>query len=126
VRDLGEGEYMRRKLRGATAWIREHPVEFASLTFSRGWHVWLGPPDRPHVALPTAVLSLLALLGLRRALPGMDRPTRAAIVIPLAAYPLVTYLVAWIPRYLFPLSGLLLVLAAGEVLALATRKSPMP
>ena len=41
----------------------------------------------------------------------------AALVVPLAAYPLVYYLVGYVPRYLFPMSVVLLVLAASEGVA---------
>jgi hypothetical protein len=59
-------------------------------------------------------MTVLAFLGLRRAWPKLNAPKRAAIVVPLAAYPLVYYLVGYVPRYLFPMSVVLLLLAASE------------
>lgn len=117
VRQQGEAAYMSRVRDEAVAWIRAHPAEFVRLTASRAWHVWFGPPARPLEALPVMAVTVLALLGLRRALPRLAVPQRAAIIVPLVAYPLVYYLVGYVPRYLFPISGLLLVLAATEVTA---------
>jgi hypothetical protein len=122
VRDLGEARYMTQVRDEALTWIGAHPTEFARLTVARAWHVWFGPPARPLEALPVAALTILALLGLARGLPRLSPPERAALVIPLVAYPLVYYLVGYVPRYLFPLSGLLFVLAASEVMAWASRE----
>jgi hypothetical protein len=45
----------------------------------------------------------------------MSPPERAAILIPLTCYPLVYYLVGYVPRYTFPLSVLLFMLAGSAV-----------
>lgn len=122
VRGLGEAVYMARVRDEALAWIRAHPGEFSRLTVARIWHVWFGPPARPREALPVAVLTILALLGLTRWLPRLGPPERAALLIPLVAYPLVYYLVGYVPRYVFPLSALLFVLAGSEVAAWGSRR----
>jgi hypothetical protein len=115
VRDEGEAAYMRR-LRGETvAWIASHPWKFAALSGARVWHVWFGPPARPFEALPIAALTLLALVGMCRAAPRMSTPERAAVLIPLTCYPLVYYLVGYVPRYTFPLSVLLFMLAGVAI-----------
>jgi hypothetical protein len=114
VRDLGEAAYMRAVRREAVGWIRSHPAEFITLTAARVWHVWLGPPARPLDALPVAGLTGLALAGLRRALPHLSTPERAALLIPLFAYPLVYYLVGYVPRYTFPVTTLLFAAAGAN------------
>jgi hypothetical protein len=116
VRDLGETAYMSRVLDDTVAWIRAHPASFARLTASRAWHIWFGPPERPIEAAIVSVITLLALLGLWRTWPALAGPQRAAVLIPLALYPLVYYLVGYVPRYMFPLRGILLALAAAGCL----------
>ena len=87
VQALGKVAYMRQARDEAVRWIRSHPSEFLALTAVRAWHVWFGPPARPFEALPVAGLTILALLGLGRALPRLAPPERAALVIPLVTYP---------------------------------------
>jgi hypothetical protein len=77
------------------------------------------PPFQP--ALMAAVYSLLgptllAAAGAWRTLPRLSSAQRAAILIPLAAYPLVYYIVGYEARYRQPLDGLILLLAAAAVL----------
>jgi hypothetical protein len=114
VRDLGEAAYMREARDEAVGWIQSHPAEFIALTAARVWHVWFGPPARPLEALPVASLTVLALLGLYRALPHLAVPERAALLVPLFAYPLVYYLVGYVPRYTFPVTTLLFALAGAN------------
>jgi hypothetical protein len=113
VQQLGELRYMREAGREATAWIRSHPAEFARLTGLRVAQFWLGPVDDLPIAIATTLLTLLAAVGAWRALPRMTVPQRAALLIPLAIYPLVYYVVGYEPRYRQPLDGLLLLLAAA-------------
>lgn len=115
VKDLGEAAYMARLRNETLDWIRSHPWAFLRLTAQRAWLVWFGPPGNPVDAVTTSAITALALMGYRRARPQLDAPQRAAVIIPLAAYPLVYYLVGYVPRYLFPTSGLLLVLAASAI-----------
>ena len=115
VRLEGEAAYMRTLREEAVAWITSHPGRFLALTASRAWHVWFGPPARPFEALPVAGLTLVALVGLRRAWPRMPSPERAAVIIPLIGYPLVYYLVGYVPRYTFPVSVFLFMLAGFAV-----------
>lgn len=115
VRDEGEAAYMRRLRDETAAWIVTHPGEFVALTAARAWHVWFGPPARPIEALPVAGLALLALVGVWRAVPRMSPPERAAVLIPVTCYPLVNYLVGYVPRYTFPLSVLLFMLAGFAI-----------
>jgi hypothetical protein len=121
VQQLGELEYMRAAGREATDWIRSHPAEFARLTGLRAAQFWLGPiGDRP-IAIATTLLTLLAAVGAWRVLPGMSLPQRAVLLIPLATYPLVYYVVGYEPRYRQPLDGLLLLLAAAAVVRVRSR-----
>lgn len=117
VQRLGELEYMRRTGREAAHWIRAHPAAFLRLTGLRVAQFWLGPVDDLPVALGTALLTLLAAVGAWRAFPVLSVPQRAAFLIPLAAYPLVYYLVGYEPRYRQPMDGLLLLLAASAFAA---------
>jgi 4-amino-4-deoxy-L-arabinose transferase-like glycosyltransferase len=115
VRDLGEGEYMGRARSEAIEWIRAHPAEFLRLTLMRVVHFWCGPLRLPWLAALTSAVTVLALLGLRRILPALDASGRAALLIPLATFPLVYYIVSYQAHYPAPLAWLLLLLASYEV-----------
>ena len=115
VRDLGEAEYMRRARSEAIKWIRTHPDEFLRLTLMRLVHFWCGPLRLPWLAALTSAVTGLALLGLRRILPALNTPSRAALLIPLATFPLVYYIVSYQAHYPAPLAWLLLLLASYEV-----------
>lgn len=115
VQRLGELEYMRAAGREATAWIRARPAEFLRLTGLRVAQFWLGPVNDLPRALVVTTLTLLGVLGIVRAWPRLDAPRRAAILVPLVAYPLVYYLVGWELRYRGPIDGLALLLAAAAV-----------
>jgi len=121
VQQLGELGYMREAGREATAWIRSHPAEFTRLTGLRVAQFWLGPVDDLPIAVATSLLTLLAAVGAWRVLPRMTVPQRAALLIPLATYPLVYYLVGYEPRYRQPLDGLLLLLAAAAFARVGSR-----
>jgi 4-amino-4-deoxy-L-arabinose transferase-like glycosyltransferase len=124
VRDLGEGEYMRRARNEALEWISGHPAEFLRLTLMRVLHFWCGPLRYPWLAALFTTLSALAFLGLRRILPTLAAPGRAALVIPLATFPLVYYVVSYVAHYPAPLAWLLLLLAGHEAQAWFARGSP--
>jgi hypothetical protein len=115
VRDLGEAEYMRRARSEAVEWITAHPAEFLRLTLMRFVHFWCGPLRLPWLAALTSAVTVLALLGLRRILPALDAPDRAVLLIPLATFPLVYYVVSYLAHYPAPLAWLVQLLAAYEV-----------
>lgn len=115
VREVGEREFMRRARREALDWIRHHPGTFLSLSARRAGCFWFGSPADPVRMIAATLLTLLALLGLRRAWSTLGVPQRAAFVIPLVTYPLVYYLVVYMPRYSEPLNGILLLLAGAAV-----------
>lgn len=123
VKQWGEMEYMRQARREAVQWIRENPGPFLRLTALRVVHVWFGwrpGPARsslhtPLVVAGSCLLTILAILGARRILPALSAPQRAALFIPLAMFPLVLYIVDYMPRYRAPIDWILLVLAGAEV-----------
>ena len=115
VRELGETEYMRQARREALEWIRTHPTEFLRLTVSRVIHFWCGPLHRPWTAAGVSMLTILALLGARRTIPALTIPQRAAMLIPLATFPLIYYVVSYMSRYRVPLNWILLAFAGAEV-----------
>jgi hypothetical protein len=115
VRDLGEAEYMRRAQGEAIDWIRNHPGEFLRLTLMRFVHFWCGPLRLPWRAALTSAVTVLGLLALRRVLPGVNAQGRATLLIPLATFPLVCYVVSYQAHYPAPLAWLLLLLASFEV-----------
>ena len=71
-------------------------------------HFWCGPLRQPWVAAPTTILTMLALLGLRRILPALSAPGRSALLIPLATFPLIYYMVSYVEHYPAPLAWMLL------------------
>ena len=115
LREVGEVAYMRSAAREGLGWIRSHPGEFLRLTASRVVHWWCGPLHDALYALFVTALTLLALAGAWRTLPGLEIPQRAALLIPLAAYPLIYYVVAYMGRYRVPLDWILLVFAGAGV-----------
>jgi hypothetical protein len=125
VRSLGEAAYMRACRDETVRWIARHPARFASLTAARAGLVWFGAPARPLEALPVALLTVLAAVGMARAFPYLGPPERAGLIIPLVAFPLVYYLVGYVPRYTLALQGLLLVLAASNIVDWRQSSSPI-
>lgn len=114
VKQLGEAEYNRQAKQEALQWIGGHPGEFARLTLLRALHFWCGPLRTPWQAALTTSLTILALFGLRRAAAKTSPPRRAALIIPLATFPLVYYLVSYVAHYPLPLAWLLYLLAGFE------------
>jgi hypothetical protein len=115
LREMGEGEYMRLAGKDALGWIRAHPSEFLSLTLQRFANLWGGPLHRPQAASGVMLLTLLAVWGLWLNFRTLRIPQRAALIIPLATYPLIYYFVAYMPRYRAPIDWILFVLAGSLV-----------
>ena len=115
VQQLGEMEYMRRAKHEAFEWIATHRAVFVRLTALRFVHFWFGPLHRPAIALGVSALTLLALLGARRCLPSMTTPQRATLLIPLATFPLIYYIVGYEFRYRIPINWIVVLLASAEV-----------
>jgi hypothetical protein len=115
VKELGEVEYMRQALEEALSWMKEHPMDFLKLTFLRFVHFWFIPPSRSPAATFLAASTILAVLGARRIFPGLSLPQRIAILTPLITYPLIYYLVPYMPRYRTPIDWMIFMLASVEV-----------
>ncbi len=132
VQEMGEPAYMRAAGREARSWMRENPGRFAAMTLSRAAHWWLGPFYYPPGAMVVTALTLLAVLGAWRALPRMEVPQRAAVLVPLLTFPLIYYIVAYMPRYREPVDWIFLLLAvaalsrSGPPWSPATVPSPTP
>lgn len=115
VQEMGEVAYMRAAGREALAWVRAHPGGFAVLTASRVAHWWLGPFHDPLMALATTMITLLALVGLALTFRSLAGVQRAALLVPPLAYPLIYYVVAYMPRYRQPVDWIFLLLAGAAV-----------
>jgi hypothetical protein len=123
---IGERAYMREARAEASAWIRDNPGTFAALGARRALFFWFGSPSEGPLAALTALLTVLAALGLRRLWPALETPKRAAFAIPLLTFPLVYYVVIFMPRYRVPLTGLLLVLAGSATAGWAAGATSRP
>jgi hypothetical protein len=115
VRELGEAEYMRRKMREALSWIGSNPRKFLALTVTRSGYFWGGPLHRFPTSSGHLLLTLIALLGAWRLFPSLAPPERAALWIPLLTYPLIYYVVAYMPRYGYPVRWILFFLAGAAI-----------
>lgn len=115
LREIGEIAYMREARAEALEWIRRHPGDFIRLTLGRFAHVWAGPLHEPRKVVSISVLTLLALWGAWRTIPKLTIPQRAAILIPLGTYPIIYYIVAYLPRYRVPIDWILFILAGAVV-----------
>ncbi len=127
LRDVGEIAYMRLAQQEAVQWIRSQPFQFLWLSVQRFANLWAGPLHRPWSAAGVFALTLLAISGLRWAWPTLSQPQRAAFVIPLLTYPLIYYIVAYMPRYRAPIDWILYILAGAAVrhlLQKAATKAP--
>lgn len=115
VQQMGEVVYMRQAGREAIDWIRANPGTFARLTASRAVHWWFGPLHDAPMALAVTAVTLLALFGASRAFPSLAGAQRAALLVPLLTYPLVYYVVAYMPRYREPVDWIFLLLAGAAL-----------
>lgn len=115
VAELGELAYMRRSRDEAINWIAANPGEFARLTFSRFATVWLGPSDDLFAAAISTILTLLAFAGAWRAWPLLTSPERAALFLPLMAFPAIYYVLAYMLRYRIPVDWIVMLLAGSAI-----------
>jgi hypothetical protein len=122
VQRLGEVAYMRQAGRQALDWIRANPGTFTALTASRVAHFWLGPLHRPLTAAAVTLLTVLAVLGGWWSRAALAPPQWALLLIPLATYPLIYYVVAYMFRYRIPINGILLILAGAALWHLIRRR----
>jgi len=115
VQQLGEVEYMRQALRETLTWIWENPLEFLKLTFLRFVYFWFGPLYLRRAAAVIPALTILAVLAIRRIFPLLSLPKRIVILVPLLTYPIIYYLVPYMPRYRTPIDWLIFILAGVEI-----------
>ena len=115
VREVGERAYMKEKQAAAVGWIRENPGEFARLTVLRTLYFWMGPLHSPAKAIWVSLLTLLAGVGAWWGWPRMTSAQRGALFIPLLTYPLVYYVLAYMPRYGEPVRWILFLLAGAGI-----------
>ena len=121
LRDIGEIAYMQEAQQEALQWIITHPAKFLWLTLQRFANLWAGPLHLPSAASGVLVLSLLTFFGFWRSLPTLSIPQRAALLIPLLTYPLIYYIVAYMPRYRVPIDWILYILAGAAIWHFLTR-----
>lgn len=115
LREIGEIAYMRSAMDDALTWIRANPGKFLQLTGLRVLHIWFGPLHDPKATAQTSVLTLFAFLGLFFSWKKLSIPQRAILIIPLATFPLIYYLVAYMPRYRMPIDWLLFLLSGSAI-----------
>ncbi len=115
VKELGEVEYMWQAFDDALNWIKENPGEFLMLTFLRFVNFWFIPQSLSLAALILTAFTILAIAGARRILPGQSLPQQIALLTPLIAYPLIYYLVPFMPRYRSPIDWMVFMLAGVEI-----------
>ena len=115
LQEVGEIEYMRQARYEALEWIRQHPGDFISLTVQRFANLWAGPLHRPKAAAGVFALTIFAFWGAWRTFQSLTIPQRAAILIPPATYPLIYYVVPYMPRYRVPIDWILFILAGAAV-----------
>lgn len=123
MQEIGEREYMRRARNEALQWIKSNPTEFGWLTVQRFLYIWFGPWYEPTFGMILSLLTLLAVLGAWKILPKLTIPQRAVLLIPLLAFPLIYYFVAYMPRYREPIDWILLLFASAGVWHLIGGKS---
>ncbi len=119
VIDMGELAYMRRAGQEALDWMAAHPRDFLWLTVRRFGVWWLGPWYRPPEGAPVTLLTVLALCGAWLAFRSLSLPQRAALMVPLLAYPLIYYVVAYMANYRAPIDWILYILAGAAISRLA-------
>jgi hypothetical protein len=114
--EVGEVQYMRQAGGEALEWISAHPAESLWLTAQRFANLWAGPLHRPvEDSLGVLTLTVFAIVGAWLTFPRITIPQRAAFLIPLATYPLIYYIVAYMPRYRIPIDWILYTLAGAAV-----------
>jgi len=133
---VGEVAYMEHKRQQALDYIQAHPAWFARMTLRRALYIWTGywsldraylkdePLDPPNIFVATT-LSVLALLGLRRAF-RLNRAIAVRFAIVFAFYPLVYYMSHPETYYFRPVDPLIVVLVAVAVAGRSRPGEPLP
>jgi hypothetical protein len=106
---------MNEALEDALTWIKSNPGEFTRLTGLRILHIWFGSLHDPKATAQTSVLTLFAFLGLWFSWKKLSISQRAILIIPLVTFPLIYYLVAYMPRYRVPIDWILFLLSGSAI-----------
>jgi 4-amino-4-deoxy-L-arabinose transferase-like glycosyltransferase len=125
LRLLGEAAYMAEKSQEVRDYLRQHPGRFVGLTLRRILYNWTGlwslPPSwriNEETGVPNiivcSVLSLLAFLGLRRAIQH-GLPSWIPFAIVMLCFPLVYYITHADVRYRHPIDPVIVLLAVYGV-----------
>ncbi|MGA9496524.1 MAG: glycosyltransferase family 39 protein [Terriglobales bacterium] len=135
-KQLGEFGYMQNKERQAIEWIRAHPGAYAWDTVRRAIYLWTGywsldraylseePLDPPNILFCTA-LTVLALLGLRRALRE-DFAGALPYALVLFSFPMIYYITSPEVYYRRPIDPFFVILAVVAVLPRAQKEKRRP
>ncbi len=130
-KQLGELAYFDKKKQQALEFIHAHPGWYALATLRRAIYMWTGywsldraylsqePLDPPNILFCTT-LTVLALLGLRRAL-RMDWSSTLPYALVLFSFPLIYYITSPEVYYRRPIDPFFVILAVVAVLEIKTK-----
>lgn len=113
VRQMGEPDYSRMRMRGAFQWIKSNPWPFAYLAVMRLWNLAFPRMLRPWQTAGEAGITLMAIVGML--LPLKQRPMFIGAIF---GYCWVFLLVQASPRYRLPLEPLMLLIGAQAAVSL--------
>jgi len=127
LRALGEYRYNQTRLRKALGWIRAHPARAANLTLQRIWFFWF-PSENGLQGYREQRLRMLALHALTVAsffdlYQSLKRRILSAtlLLLVIALFPLIYYLVQFEYRYRYPLLWMTCLLAAEAIRLMGCR-----
>jgi hypothetical protein len=135
-KQLGELDYMDKEKRQAIEFIRTNPGWYAWATARRAIYLWTGywsleraylseePLDPPNILFCTT-LTVLALLGLWRALPT-DCAGTLPYALVLFSFPLIYYITSPEVYYRRPIDPFFVILAVVAVIPAAAKKKGGP
>lgn len=110
IRKVGEYEYNQGRMREALGWIKSNPRRFAELTKQRFLAFWLhGPGNEFFGSWQMAVSSVIIWAAVPLSVGGLwllwksDRNTAGLCLAWLLLFPPVYYIVAFVPRYRYPI-----------------------
>lgn len=130
-KQLGELAYFDKKKQQALEFIRAHPAWYVWTSFRRALFLWTGywsldrdylkqePLDPPNILFCTT-LTVLALLGLRRALRA-DCAGALPYALVLVSFPLIYYITSPEVYYRRPIDPFLVILAVAAVVPYAAK-----
>jgi hypothetical protein len=121
VAQMGELNYMHRDLHLAVTWISEHPSEFAKLTLKRIVFFWCGPLNHKFDSGVMSVYTLLGMIGFFLMPQRVGKVQFRMWCTVFAFYPIIYYIVPYIPRYRVPIDWMIW-LPAGMVICLLLEK----